>query len=513
MSVYSVLWDPPTYYPSLGCVDQVNSWRWEPDNGSGASRAARWPSSGNLEENPNSIFESALIDWWAENLIDDFIAYEVPHSGYSLYWDWGEASDGWNVDVLYDFDSYQSYTGAGWEMHLAYCPDDGELTSESSSSSSSTEVSLTSSSSSSSSTALSYTSTSHSSLSTEASYTSSSSSTEARESSSSSSTVVSFTSSSSSIGLESSTSVSSQSYSSDSRSSSSTEDSYTSESSSYSSMTSSSSSSELIGSSSSHSGLYFLRSTSSLSSLGLSESSSSSSSTVEEEALPVIDGHYVLPHQANWASTPSVERQWRSGVTAALTGKEDRTSIRAAAWIKMKYQVLPYNHDERARFDYRMKAAMKAGKVAVPRWGKGVSIASAVVAGDTVLTLNRTSHGFSNGQYVFVQSSTPTEYMFWDICLIVSVDRSVITVATPLDHGYPEGTMVWPILYGRPIPEDFTIMNKSRNQYSVSLQYDQRQVNAYASEDFESYDDGVIVSSLSGGIGWEGPWVIGAMAA
>lgn len=192
---------------------------------------------------------------------------------------------------------------------------------------------------------------------------------------------------------------------------------------------------------------------------------------------------------------------------ASLDGDEDRLSVRPTAWKTLSYELLPYNHVERARIEARFKAGLLAGKLAVPSWGYGVALASAVSAGATVLTLNRNSAAFAAGKYVFIQTEVPAEFETWDFGLIDSKAGTVLTLASGLNNGYPAGTKVWPILFGRPIPESFEPFNATRARFNISVKYDARQVSAFAYEDFRDYALGIVSDSLNGGAGWSGPWV------
>lgn len=180
--------------------------------------------------------------------------------------------------------------------------------------------------------------------------------------------------------------------------------------------------------------------------------------------------------------------------------------------MKLSYSVMPYNHIERSRFDARMRAALKAGKMAVPLWGRGVPLSEDATAGHESVTLVRPSTSFAAGKYVLIQSSEPATFDTFDVALIDAIDGSVLRLSEPLDNGYARGTRVWPLLFGKPITEPFSILNSARGRYSVSIQFDGRQINATADDDFESYELGTVVS-LNGGEGWAGPWIFGAYAA
>lgn len=226
--------------------------------------------------------------------------------------------------------------------------------------------------------------------------------------------------------------------------------------------------------------------------------------------LQTIDGHVLLPHQANWNDMPNSDRLWRSSVDNALGGDEDRLSVRGSAWRQLRYQVESFNHIERARFDDRMREALKAGKIAVPWWGKGVPLAGDVEAESINIVLRRTDHGFAEGDYVFIQSTTPSQFELWDVKTVQSISGAQLVVDEPMDNSYGERTArVWPLLFGRPASEPYRIRNVSQGSYSVTVLFDQREVPPVAYDNFLSYDVGE-AGTLNGGEGWSGAWVTGA---
>lgn len=226
-----------------------------------------------------------------------------------------------------------------------------------------------------------------------------------------------------------------------------------------------------------------------------------------------VADHILLPHIADWTRKPTLERIWKTGLEASLGGSEDRASVRHEAWMKLTYQVLPYGHVERARFDDRMRAGLKAGKLCVPLWGKGVPLSEEATTGHAQLNLVRSNHPFTAGKYAIIQSQVPAEFDTWDLCLVDSVSGARLNLTGQISHDYPAGTYVWPLLFGKPIPDKFDPINTGRTRYSVAVQFDGRQINAVAADDFESYELGDVNTPLSSGVGWAGEWVLGRMAA
>jgi hypothetical protein len=224
--------------------------------------------------------------------------------------------------------------------------------------------------------------------------------------------------------------------------------------------------------------------------------------------ISTIDGHVLLPHQADWSRVPEQRRVWRSRIESTLSGREERASVRSQPWVVMSYDVLPFSHVERARFEERSRASLKACKLAVPHWGRGAQLLSPVEAENTTVSLDRDDHGFRKGDHVFIQPHVPHQFDEWDVAVVAATNGPDLTFARPLAFGYAAGTMAWPLLYGRPSPEAFTPLNDFRSRYQVAVQFDRRQVFPTAYETFGSYDLGVVSGELDGGEGWFGPWAI-----
>lgn len=226
--------------------------------------------------------------------------------------------------------------------------------------------------------------------------------------------------------------------------------------------------------------------------------------------ITTIADHVLIPHQADWTTPPDLTRMWRSSIDQSLAGNEDRLSVRSEAWMRLNFYVHPFNHIERARFDDRMRAALRAGKMAVPFWGRGVPTSADAAATDTSLVLERADHRIAAGSYIFVQSDIPAEFDTWDVCLVDSVASTTLNLSAGLNNSYSAGTFVRPLLFGKPITNPFEVRNSARGIYQVSIQFDGRQISAFAYDDFEDYSLGLIASDLNGGNGWAGPWVLSA---
>lgn len=230
--------------------------------------------------------------------------------------------------------------------------------------------------------------------------------------------------------------------------------------------------------------------------------------------ITTVNGHVLLPHQADWSTLPQPRRQWRGTVAAALNGDEDRAIVRDTAWINFRYEILPFNQVERNRVEQRIMAGLKCGKMAVPYFGRGVPIESDLAAGATSIeTLsgwgNADVHRITVGQYILVQSQIASEFDRWDLSLVTVVVGRSLTIANALGNAYLQNaTRLWPLLFGRPVQGSFRPVNANRARYPVELQNDARRDGQFytASEDWSDYAEGAVTGELNGGSGWSGGW-------
>lgn len=229
--------------------------------------------------------------------------------------------------------------------------------------------------------------------------------------------------------------------------------------------------------------------------------------------ITTITGHVLLPHQADTSTPPTSERVWMTGRDTALTGAEQRVGVRPLPWIRLNYQVLCYNAVEQSRFDMRYQAAMRAGKIVVPHWGRSARLADTAMADHRSLTIDRDRHGFQAQQYVLIQSQVAAEFDSWDYALVTGVEGRVLRLDSALSRQYEIGTRVWRLLFGRPIEPDFECVSNARTRTQVSVLCDRKQINAIAQDDFSEYELGIVTGDLNGGTGWSGPWQSGAIAA
>ena len=229
--------------------------------------------------------------------------------------------------------------------------------------------------------------------------------------------------------------------------------------------------------------------------------------------VTLIAGHVLLPHQADWSTLPSMQRTWSTDAPATLGGRDSRTAQRPVQpWVTLNYEVLPHGQVERARFERRWTAGLASGRMAVPWWGKGGQLFEEATEGHEQLSLDRDYHGLAAGGFAFLQPHEPSAHDTWDAVLVASVAGRIVGLGSAIENYYAAGTRVWPILFGKPIPDDFQPINSTRSRFRVRIMCDARQVNAFAHDGFGDYAPGPVAAPLDGGTGWNGPWVLGEAA-
>src|SRR5690606_246081 len=93
-------------------------------------------------------------------------------------------------------------------------------------------------------------------------------------------------------------------------------------------------------------------------------------------ALATYNGDVVIPHRPDWRQRVAWSRAWDTSIESGLTGAEDRRAMRLKPRERIVFRVIPWNAEERIRLLERLKAGVKAGRVLVPNWGRGATLAA-----------------------------------------------------------------------------------------------------------------------------------------
>lgn len=164
--------------------------------------------------------------------------------------------------------------------------------------------------------------------------------------------------------------------------------------------------------------------------------------------VALINDFVFLPHPADWNSEPEWVRTWQTGITASITGAEQRQSVRSLPRTKLSYVISALSLEERAELDERLDAASKSGTACVPYYGRGSVLQNDVVAETVNLSLS--AWPWAVGDYAFFQSSyAQAAYHDFDVCLVTGVVGNVLTLDHPVSRLYLAGALVWPLLFGK----------------------------------------------------------------
>ncbi len=117
-------------------------------------------------------------------------------------------------------------------------------------------------------------------------------------------------------------------------------------------------------------------------------------------SVELVNGHVLLPNQANWSERPKWSRRWQNEVTDSVTGKESRFALRSQPRVSLSYRVTPANIVATQMLDDRIRAAAKSGKACCPYFGRGAALDADANAGDNTVQL-RNAWLWQAGDYFF----------------------------------------------------------------------------------------------------------------
>lgn len=190
--------------------------------------------------------------------------------------------------------------------------------------------------------------------------------------------------------------------------------------------------------------------------------------------VELIIGSVLFTHPADWSTTPDWQRAWETGITAALTGAEQRQGMRALPREQINYAISALSLEERAVLDERLDAASKSGLACCPLWGRASTLAGVFnAASDGVVTLTDTVWPWEVGDYAFFQAANPdaqNSYLYFDCLVVTVVDGAEITFAGGTNNIYPAGSPVWPVLFGKFSMEKQTAITSWHGTVKITIQ-------------------------------------------
>jgi hypothetical protein len=233
-------------------------------------------------------------------------------------------------------------------------------------------------------------------------------------------------------------------------------------------------------------------------------------------SVELVNGFILLPHAPDWNVKPQFRRDWRTGITDAVTGAEDRLSFRHLPLRGVEFQVTPFTPEEHRRLTARILAARKSGWVAVPLWGRGAALASPA-SGDAVTLASETAWLWAADDYVFFSNLEPEDPNTYEVRQVESVAGVTLTLDQALARTYRR--FCWPVLFGRFQCDDLRILTSHHGSVRVSVL--ERDVRPESSDDlceiillvegggdnFDCYtEQDPVETILNAGNYWGGPW-------
>lgn len=208
--------------------------------------------------------------------------------------------------------------------------------------------------------------------------------------------------------------------------------------------------------------------------------------------MPVatVNGYTLLPHPADWSAAVQWKRRWQTGIAASITGDEARQSLRALGREELTWQINPVSLEERAVLDERLDAASMSGLVCAPFWGRGSAITgwganNTLLLADDLWNWQVNDYLFLMGECLTASLAPPYAWCVAQVTKVtaaatadtttttadstiisadesgaislslsgpITADNSILTADSSMEdasQGFPNGMMVWPLLFGK----------------------------------------------------------------
>ncbi len=184
-------------------------------------------------------------------------------------------------------------------------------------------------------------------------------------------------------------------------------------------------------------------------------------------SIETINGHGLVPEPPNWLSGVELTRRWETEIQETVTGAEERAAMRQVPRLELAYEIAPLTQAQRARFEDRLRAVLKSGQAAVPFWGRASDLASA--ASGTSAELATTNWPWQVGDYIFFLDASDLEHPVHAVRQITGKTGLALTLNSALPQTFAAGSLVWPLLFGRPVAEDHGLITPRQSATSFTL--------------------------------------------
>lgn len=236
-------------------------------------------------------------------------------------------------------------------------------------------------------------------------------------------------------------------------------------------------------------------------------------------SVETVNGFVLLPHAPDWNVKPQFRREWRSTITDAVTGNEDRLSCRPLPLRGVEFQVTPYSFEEYRRLLARVLAARKSGWAAIPLWGRGCALASPA-SGDTVQLVSEDAWAWRVDDFVFFTQLDPDEPEAFETRQVKRAEGATLTLDQALSRTYRR--FCWPLILGRFNANDISTLTSRHGSIRIGvLERDTRTVFDVSAclipeivngggDTFDCYQPNFYANSLpAAGSGFSGTWLCG----
>lgn len=196
--------------------------------------------------------------------------------------------------------------------------------------------------------------------------------------------------------------------------------------------------------------------------------------------IPRVNNVVLLPHVPDWSQTPKVQRRWQSAIASAVSGVEERSTLRQTPIRSLAFGVTPFDALERALLDDRIRAALLDGAAAVPWWGRGLALASPA-SGTTVTLADTVPTGWvpaAGSHIAFVGDWATPGGAQWEIAEVESVAGRVLTLSAALTNTWTRAC--WELLAGKLTVSGGETLTGHTGTYSLKVDGYRGVVDPYA---------------------------------
>lgn len=151
-----------------------------------------------------------------------------------------------------------------------------------------------------------------------------------------------------------------------------------------------------------------------------------------------------LAFAPDWTQKVNWKRTWIGDVATAIFGAENRSAMRARGLVTLSYRVESEAAEDREIKERLVRAALQAGRVALPYWSHAADLSSSAAAGSQLLTLNSSLYTFRIGDFIWIRNGDNDG----QINRVTGVAGSVLSLALPTAVALDASDLIWPVVFG-----------------------------------------------------------------